>query len=348
MLCKALNRWFFVAALVFSFGCSVAQAQIGPKPNQIGNVTLRVLQNGTNPKAQPKFVPFVGLKGKPVAILYWKINDTKAETELKIFEKIAGMKAYAGKIHFFSAVKAANAKDEKAAVARIRQLKLKIPTILDRNQIAPYLEAWWAFPRYGLIDKKGFVRIWNCASSVEVIGPKMTFLAGLNLAAAGKPIPTLRGTTKLTNSHQLVGKKFPDVGLNNAKLKPTTLSKLIKGKTTLLAFWSVTCPHCRQVIPAVAKYWKARQANGVYMLTITRAPSQELRDMITKLHKTSKVSWHTAYAPENATLSYFNIVKVPTVFLIDKKGIIRYVWIQPDANWIQRALETALFKFKLF
>lgn len=320
---------------------SWASVQYAPKAKRLPNATLRMLANGTDAKASVKLVPLAQLRGKPIAILYWKLGDTKSETELKAFQALQNVPAYKGKIHFLSAVKASNEKAIKEATKRARTLKLTIPLVMDRNQLAPYLEAWFAFPRYGLVDKDGYVRIWHCAHLAETVGPKMTFLKALKLAASGKAVPTMRGSTKMNNSHLLVGKKIPNVGLDNSNNKATTARKYHKKKPLMIAFWSVTCPHCRQVIPAVAKYWHARKGN-LDFVTITRAPSDSLKKMIRDLYKEKGYEWPVSYAPENATLSYFNIVKVPTVFMTDANGVIRYVWIQPDANWIGAALESAL------
>ena len=318
-----------------------AEVQYGPKARKLPNATLRVLADGVNPKATVNLVPLAQFAGKPIAILYWKIGDTKSETELKAFQALRLLPTYKGKVVFLSAVKATTDADIKAATKRARELKVAVPIVMDRNQLAPYLEAWFAFPRYGLVDKSGYVRIWHCAQLAETVGPKMTFLKGLNLAATGKSIPTMRGTTKLKNTHALVGKKLPNVGLNDANNKPTTAQKYVQKKPLIVAFWSVTCPHCRQVIPAVAKYWHMRKGN-VDFVTITRAPSDELKKMIRDFFKEKSMEWGISYAPENATLGFFNIVKVPTVLLVDKTGVIQHVWIQPDADWIGQALESAL------
>lgn len=335
------------ACLLLCAAWHPAQASLGPPAKQLPNMTFQVLANGTNPKASAELTPLAQYNGKPIALLYWKIGDSKSETELKAFQALSVLPAYKGKIHFLSAVKVASDGDKKAAIARARALKLTIPLILDRSQLSSYLEAWFSFPRYGLIDKKGKLRVWNCAKLGETVGPNMTFLKAIHLAASGKKIPTMRGITKPKNTYELTGKKLPNVGLDDKNLKPTTVKKLLKGKPIVIAFWSVTCPHCRQVIPAVAKYWQNRKGN-LDMLTITRAPSQSLRDQIKGLYKTSKVTWPVAYAPANSTLSYFNIVKVPTVILADKNGVIKYVWIQPDAKWIGGAIEAAILKYNLF
>jgi peroxiredoxin len=326
---------------------AIAEASLGPPPKDIPNITFRVLPNGTDPKAEPVLVPFAQYLGKPIALIYWQINHNDSETELKALQALSTIPAYKDKVIFLSAVKIATDVEEQVAIKRARELKLSIPLLLDRTQIAPYLEAWFDLPRYGLIDGKGKLRIWNCRQLTETVGPNMTFLRAIQLAASGKNVPVMKGIAKPNNTHELVGKMLPNVGLDGIDGKPTTMSKYLRGKPIVLAFWSVTCDHCVIVLPAVTRYWQMRKGN-LDMLSITRAPSEMLRKMIDDFFKKIGMSWPTAYAPENATLGYFNIVKVSTIILADKKGIIRYVWIQPDESWIASAIEAALIEFNLF
>lgn len=343
---RKLSGWSVGLLFAFAAMSSAYASGLGPKANRLSNVTLKVLASGLDEKAEPGLLPLAKWFGKPIALLYWKANDAKSETELKAFQALSSLPTYKDKVIFASALKATNDAEQKAAIKRARELKVTVPVILDNNQINSYLEAWFEFPRYGLIDKEGHIRIWHCAHLNETVGPNMTYMGALKLAAEGKAIPTMRGSTKLKSTHILVGQKLPDVGLDGEDLKPTTMSKYLNKRPILVAFWSVTCPHCRQVIPAVGKYWLARKGN-LDMVAITRAPSDMLRNMIKDLWKEKGYKWPVPYAPENSTLSYFNIVKVPTVILADKDGIIRYVWIQPDAEWITQAIEAALVKFGL-
>lgn len=346
---KTSIRWCLALCLMFVGMQRVAYADdlAGFEARKLPNATLKVLPNGTDEKAETELLPLASLFGKPIAVLYWKVGDAKAETELKAFQALQNLPKLKGKIHFLSAVKASSSADQKAAIKRARELKLTMRLVLDRDQIGPYLEAFYQFPRYGLIDKTGAVKVWHCAHLAERVG-EMTFLKALYVAAEGKEIPTMRGTTKMKNSHQLIGKRFPDVGLDGSDLKPRTMKNYFqKGRPLLVAFWSVTCAHCQRVIPALAKYWTLRKGN-IDLVTITRAPSQELRDMIAKLQKEKAVEWPVAYAPENATLSFWKIVKVPSVFLIDKNGTVRHVWIQPEDAWLDKVIEAALVKYNIF
>lgn len=322
-------------------------ADLGPPVQTLPNMTFRTLANGVNQKEEVRLQPLAEFKGKPLAILYWKLNDAKAETELKAFQALAQLPSYKGKVQFVSAVKASSPDEITAAVKRAQALQLTIPLLMDNSQLSPYLEAWFEFPRYGLVDKDLKLRVWHCQQLTETVGPGTTLLQAIQMAAEGKPLVAMRGIAKPNNTYELVGKPLPNVGLNDVKDKDTTMSKYMQGKPIVIGFWSVTCPHCRQVIPAVAQYWSLRKGN-LDMLTITRAPSEMLRKMITDLYKEKKLEWPVAYAPENSTLGFFNIVKVPTVILADKKGIIRYVWIQPDAAWIGRAVENVILHLNLF
>lgn len=346
------SRWSLLLWVLFVGMAWAGQAHAddlaGFEARKLPNATLKVLPNGTDAKAETALLPLATLFGKPIAVLYWKVGDAKAETELKAFQALQHLPKLKGKLHFLTAVKASSTSEEEAAIKRARELKLPLQLILDRDQLGPYLEAFYQFPRYGLIDKTGAVKVWHCAHLAEVVGAGMTYLQALHVAAEGKEIPTMRGTAQMRNSHQLVGKPFPDVGLDDVNLKPRTLKTYItKGRPMLLAFWSATCAHCQRLIPALAKYWNLRRGN-IDLLTITRAPSQELREMIVKQQKEKGIDWPVAYAPENATLSFFKIVKVPTVFLIDQQGIVRYVWIQPEDSWLDKAIETSFSRFGIF
>ena|GEM_PF-1773295 len=346
------SRWSLVLWLVFVgvglAGRVHADDLAGFEARRLPNATLKVLPNGTDEQAKATLLPMASLFGKPIAVLYWKVGDAKAETELKAFQALQHLPKFKDKLHFLTAVKASSTSEEQAAIKRARELKLSMRLVLDRDQIGPYLEAFYQFPRYGLIDKTGAVKVWHCAHLAEVVGAGMTYLQALYVAAEGKDIPTMRGTAQMSNSHQLVGKPFPDVGLDGVDLKPRTLKTYFTpGRPLLIAFWSATCAHCQRLIPALAKYWNLRRGN-IDLLTITRAPSQELREMIVKQQKEKGIEWPVAYAPENATLSFFKIVKVPTVFLIDQKGIVRYVWIQPEDSWIDKVIETSFARFGIF
>jgi peroxiredoxin len=348
---KSSMRWSFSLFLSLFFLASTASADdtiSGFKAQKLPNATLKVLPNGTDAKAETSLVPVASLLGKPIALLYWKPKDAASETELRAFQALQGLPLYKDKLHFFAVAKGTNPSEEAEATQRARELKLTLRLILDNNQLNNYLEAFFQFPRYGLIDKEGVVRVWNCAQLNEAVGGGYTFLKALNESAQGKAIPTLRGAGKLKNTHALIGKKLPDVGLDGVDGKAKTVSSYFqKGRPMLVSFWSVTCEHCKRVIPAVAKYWDARKGN-LDMLTITRAPSEELRKMIRDLYKEKGLEWPVAYAPENATLGHYNIVKVPTVILVDKDMVIRHVWIQPEDSWLPAALEAALIKYGIF
>ena len=339
-------RWswflFLTASLLFP---ALAMANLGPPTRRIGNMTLKMVKNPSTSTSVELF-PIVQWRGKAIALMFWKVGDSQSEAAAKAFEKIA--KIYKGKLHFATGVKASTTPDIKKAQARAKKLGLQLPMFFDRSQISGDIGAWYNFPRFGIIDKKGYIRVWNCGSLTEMAGPNVNILKAIQMAAAGKKLPTARclGRPKKINSHALVGKRVPNVGLDDEKGKSKTARKMLNKKPTLILFWSATSDHCKRIVPLVAKYWRARKGN-IDMLSITRAPSQELKDMIKKLFKEKGVKWPVAYAPENATLSFFNIVKVPTVFLLDKNGVIRHTWIQPE-KWVVRSIEAALFHYKMF
>ena len=321
----------------------VAAAQTGAPPTRVPNMTFEYLPSGA-PKAKVSTFPIFRVVGKkPIVFLYIKPGHAASETELQVFHTMS--QQFKGKAAFYVVAKATKPAEKKAAIAKARALKLKLPLLLDRNQLTPYMEAWWQFPKYALVDKQGYFRVTNAASFNEAVGTGMTLLKALKQAVAGKPFAGVwRGVAKSVNSYALAGKKFPDVALDDPSGKPKVLSAYFKkGRPLVVGFWSVTCHVCKPVFTEVGNWWRARRGN-VDMVAITRAPTTWLKNEIKKF-QASKGYFPVSYAPENRTLSFFKIVKVPTVILVDRKGIVRHVWIQPNNTRIAGQIEAALVKY---
>ncbi len=97
-------------------------------------------------------------------------------------------------------------------------------------------------------------------------------------------------------------------------------NKDLTGKIVVMKFWSIYCPHCRAEIPFENELKIDYQNDSsVYFLAISN-------NNITELQKTldsTPFYFHQAYANEKMRAAFL-VTGVPSYFIIDKNGIIRF------------------------
>ncbi len=102
-----------------------------------------------------------------------------------------------------------------------------------------------------------------------------------------------------------------------------------KGKVVLVDFWATWCGPCVAELPRVEQIYADNHAKG---LEIVGVSNDQTADALTQfVAKNGKMPWpqlFDANAPAggfNPITSGFGIVGIPTMFLIDKKGVCRTV-----------------------
>ncbi len=91
-----------------------------------------------------------------------------------------------------------------------------------------------------------------------------------------------------------------------------------RGKPLLLHFWATWCPICgigQKSIDALADDY------AVLSIAMDEASAQEIRSYMTE----KNVDYPVLHDPDNVIASRYSIVGVPTSFIIDADGEIRFV-----------------------
>lgn len=122
-----------------------------------------------------------------------------------------------------------------------------------------------------------------------------------------------------------IDKAAKDFTLTDVDGNEYTLSKL-KGKVVLVDFWATWCPPCRKEIPLLVEYYNELNKKGFEILGISLDPKNTLED-VKKFMEKEKMEWPVFYSGKgwfDDTSKMHGVNSIPSTWLIDKKGVLRY------------------------
>ncbi|HTY10967.1 MAG TPA: redoxin domain-containing protein [Bacteroidota bacterium] len=127
----------------------------------------------------------------------------------------------------------------------------------------------------------------------------------------------------------LVGMKAPELQSGSwINSTPLRLSGL-HGKVVVLEFWTFGCVNCRNTIPHVREWFKKFNGNGVAIIGV-HTPEFDAEKSLSGLdHAIKELGIEYAVVTDNddRTWDAYGQEYWPTVYVIDKKGIVRYIHV---------------------
>ena len=92
-----------------------------------------------------------------------------------------------------------------------------------------------------------------------------------------------------------------------------------KGKVVVLSFWASWCSPCRQELPELAKLAKERTDIVFVSVNVDRTA-----DKAEEFLAQTQVDLPIAMDSESLVMGQFNVMSMPTIFVIDRKGNVSY------------------------
>jgi thiol-disulfide isomerase/thioredoxin len=146
------------------------------------------------------------------------------------------------------------------------------------------------------------------------------------------------GNTDLGPAHELAG----DVWINTPG--PLRLADL-RGKVVLLDMWTFECINCRDVIPSLRGWYEKYGSQGLVVIGNHYPEYQEERDLnnLKKAVVDLNVPYPVVQDNDGVNWSAYKTLYWPTLYLIDKRGHLRFIHIgEGDYDNIEANIQALL------
>src|SRR4051794_35701409 len=117
------------------------------------------------------------------------------------------------------------------------------------------------------------------------------------------------------------GQRAPEFSLPSLQGSTVTLASL-KGKVVLVDFWAQWCEPCKKELPQLDRLAKEYAQKGVVIVAVN---IDKQRENAERMVKQLGVSLPVLLDPAGSVAGTYDLPKMPTSFVIDKKGIVRFV-----------------------
>ena len=169
-------------------------------------------------------------------------------------------------------------------------------------------------------------------------------------AYAEKLFQTMQGSTTLTAQKRaaaggltqlrdratqvgLIGEEAPEISIKTwINSEPLTLVDL-RGRVVLLEFWATWCKPCYEMFPKLKRLHDDYASRGLAVIALTRhyfaqrdtadSEAEEL-ELIRKVVKDNSLEFPVGVAADERVQSLYGATGVPTLALIDRRGVVRY------------------------
>ncbi|MCU0485122.1 MAG: TlpA family protein disulfide reductase [Anaerolineales bacterium] len=114
-----------------------------------------------------------------------------------------------------------------------------------------------------------------------------------------------------------------------------------QGKVVLVNNWAIWCPPCKAEMPTLQSYYEDHRADGFTLIAINAGDAEEdVRQFVGEYGLTFPV-W---LDPKMIALDRFKNDRLPSSYVIDRWGTVRYTWTGPISDEMLEKYVTPLME----
>jgi peroxiredoxin len=117
----------------------------------------------------------------------------------------------------------------------------------------------------------------------------------------------------------------PEFNLHDLQENAVSLSNY-RGLVVLVNNWATWCPPCKAEMPELLAYYEAHINDGFVLVAIE---SGEPLEEVTAFVQGHKLTFPVWLDPHGVALEAFNNWNLPSSYVIDRDGTVRYSWTGP-------------------
>lgn len=136
----------------------------------------------------------------------------------------------------------------------------------------------------------------------------------------------------------IVNKKAPEFTLNGLDGKAVSLGDF-KGRVVFLDFWASWCPPCKQEMPELSRLHEKFKSPDLAVVAVSVDKKKEHASSFMSTVPGASGKIIVLHDPEASVISKYMAQAMPTSFIIDKSGVIRFVHFgyreEDPAVWVR-------------
>jgi len=115
----------------------------------------------------------------------------------------------------------------------------------------------------------------------------------------------------------------PQLALTDPESNPVSLESY-RGQVILVNNWATWCPPCITEMPELEAYYTAHVTDGFVVIGIEAG---DPADQVASFAKENRLTFPIWLDPQHESMGFFNNWDLPSSYVIDREGIVRYSWM---------------------